>query len=164
MKIRNASDNVAEKIDIPMTPMIDIVFQLLVFFIMTFKIVSMEGDFNIKQPSASKSEGEVEDPMLPIDIKLLADEDGNLLNIKVADRNFGKDFNELRMHIVGLAGSEDGPDSFRETVEVQIDPDYDLKYKNVIAALTSVTGHRAEGGEIISLMKKVKLAQPRKTE
>ena len=28
-----------------MTPMIDIVFQLLVFFIMTFKIVSQEGDF-----------------------------------------------------------------------------------------------------------------------
>lgn len=36
-----------------MTPMIDIVFQLLVFFIMTFKIVSQEGDFHIKMPVAN---------------------------------------------------------------------------------------------------------------
>ena len=42
MQIRNAN-NEGEKIELQMTPMIDIVFQLLVFFIMTFKIVSMEG-------------------------------------------------------------------------------------------------------------------------
>ena len=37
-----------EEIKINMTAMIDIVFQLLVVFIMTFKVVAMEGDFNIK--------------------------------------------------------------------------------------------------------------------
>ena len=52
MQIRNAN-KAGEKIELQMTPMIDIVFQLLVFFIMTFKIVSMEGDFNIRMPAAS---------------------------------------------------------------------------------------------------------------
>ena len=36
MQIRNAN-KAGEKIELQMTPMIDIVFQLLVFFIMTFK-------------------------------------------------------------------------------------------------------------------------------
>ena len=52
MQIRNAN-KAGEKIELQMTPMIDIVFQLLVFFIMTFKIVSMEGDFNIRMPAAA---------------------------------------------------------------------------------------------------------------
>jgi biopolymer transport protein ExbD len=46
-----------DKIELQMTPMIDIVFQLLVFFIMTFKIVSQEGDFNIKMPLAAQQAG-----------------------------------------------------------------------------------------------------------
>ncbi|MEM8866338.1 MAG: biopolymer transporter ExbD, partial [Planctomycetota bacterium] len=37
MKIRHTDHR--DKIQLQMTPMIDIVFQLLIFFIMTFKIV-----------------------------------------------------------------------------------------------------------------------------
>ena len=36
-----------KKSQLLMTPMIDIVFQLLIFFIMTFKITAPEGDFYI---------------------------------------------------------------------------------------------------------------------
>ena len=50
MKVRHSSSTGKDKIELQMTPMIDIVFQLLVFFIMTFKIVAQEGDFNIKMP------------------------------------------------------------------------------------------------------------------
>ncbi|NQT37468.1 MAG: biopolymer transporter ExbD, partial [Planctomycetes bacterium] len=35
MKVRNANRRIDEKIELQMTPMIDIVFQLLIFFIMT---------------------------------------------------------------------------------------------------------------------------------
>ncbi|MFT5528125.1 MAG: biopolymer transport protein ExbD, partial [Pirellulaceae bacterium] len=55
MKVRNNKLGPDEEIELQMTPMIDIVFQLLVFFIMTFKIVAMEGDFNIKMPMAAIS-------------------------------------------------------------------------------------------------------------
>ena len=42
------------RLQMNMTPMIDVVFQLLVFFIMTFKIVALEGDFNVRMPLASE--------------------------------------------------------------------------------------------------------------
>ena len=54
MKIRNTDRR--EHIVLQMTPMIDIVFQLLIFFVFTFKIVLPEGDFNIRMPSASASQ------------------------------------------------------------------------------------------------------------
>jgi Biopolymer transport protein len=47
---RPARQRLADKIDINMTPMIDIVFQLLAFFIMTLKIVQPEGDFDVRMP------------------------------------------------------------------------------------------------------------------
>ena len=43
------------KVEMQMTPMIDIVFQLLTFFIMSFKIVAAEGDFDIKMPLAARA-------------------------------------------------------------------------------------------------------------
>ncbi len=39
-----------EKIEPQMAPMIDVVFQLLIFFMLTLKITSPEGDFNINMP------------------------------------------------------------------------------------------------------------------
>ncbi|MDB4394215.1 biopolymer transporter ExbD, partial [Rhodopirellula sp.] len=44
MKIRNGEE--AQKSGLNMTSMIDVVFLLLIFFVMTFKIVELEGDFS----------------------------------------------------------------------------------------------------------------------
>lgn len=52
MKIKSRA---ATKVELMMTPMIDIVFQLLIFFIMSFKIAAQEGDFNIKMPLAASA-------------------------------------------------------------------------------------------------------------
>ena len=64
MKFRHRNID-EEKIELQMTPMIDIVFQLLVFFIMSFKIVAQEGDFNIKMPLAAPNAGTPDDSLLP---------------------------------------------------------------------------------------------------
>ncbi len=61
MKIRHITTSDDRTIRLQMTPMIDIVFQLLVFFIMTFKIVSQEGDFHIKMPVANLAPGPSDD-------------------------------------------------------------------------------------------------------
>ena len=50
MKIRR--DVEQEKHELNMTSMIDIVFLLLIFFVMTFKIVELEGDFSVRMPLA----------------------------------------------------------------------------------------------------------------
>ena len=55
MKFRHIGKSAESKIELQMTPMIDVVFQLLVFFLFTFRIATQEGDFNIKMPLATYS-------------------------------------------------------------------------------------------------------------
>ncbi|HEX5446496.1 MAG TPA: biopolymer transporter ExbD, partial [Pirellulales bacterium] len=73
MKIRKSAAAGNDKVDMQMTPMIDIVFQLLTFFVMSFKIVTQEGDFNIKMPLAAPGSSSSDEPPLPpIRIRLTA--------------------------------------------------------------------------------------------
>ena len=158
MRVRNTTTN--EKIELQMTPMIDIVFQLLIFFIMTFKIVSLEGDFNIKMPAAAPSAGTPdEDQLPPITLRLTANPDGELSGILVNDQRFPS-FQDLHLYIIDLVGEDAGPDSGLEGAEIEIDCDPNLKYINVVEAMTAVTGHVTEDGTIIKLIEKIKFTPP----
>ncbi len=161
MKIRNQHAE-GEKIELQMTPMIDIVFQLLVFFIMTFKIVIQEGDFNIKMPLAAPAEGlPDEDLVPPIKVTLEADSLGNLSNIRLNDTNFGHDWSALQNKIIETLGDERGPGSIQESAEVEFDPDSNLKYKFTVRAITEVSGYKNRGSdEIITLVEKIKFTPP----
>ncbi len=159
MKFRNASKK--EKIELQMTPMIDIVFQLLIFFVMTFKIVAMEGDFNIRMPSASPSVNSLADELLPpMTLRLTAGPDGQLSGIRMNDRSF-KNFDELHAWIRNLVGNDAGPDAGMIGGQVELDCDYNLAYEHVIAAITAVTGDTTEDGRIIKLIENIKFAAPR---
>lgn len=48
MKLRNRASG--SRIAVDMTPMIDVVFQLLIFFMCTLKMIEPEGDFDISMP------------------------------------------------------------------------------------------------------------------
>lgn len=55
--------------DIPMTPMIDVVFQLLIYFIFTIKPVDVSAHLDVFSPSSSKKvSDEPPPPMLKIEI------------------------------------------------------------------------------------------------
>ena len=75
-------DTEHKEIKVDLTAMIDIVFQLLTFFIMTFKVVSMEGDFSIRMPLATTNAEQME-LVLPdlITVKLRAGDNGNISSI-----------------------------------------------------------------------------------
>jgi biopolymer transport protein ExbD len=148
-------------VELQMTPMIDIVFQLLVFFVMTFKIAAPEGDFNIRMPLVAPSEGIPEPEALPpITIRLTALSDGRLGGIVFGNRQL-KNFLELRERMIEVLGPDPGP-SVIESTEVELDCDYHLRYEYVVEAITAVSGYLDEKtGQVIKLVEKIKFAPPR---
>lgn len=158
MKINRKS---VEKVPIDMTPMIDVVFQLMAFFIMTFSVVVPEGDFTVKMPlKAGPQETLVQH--VPVTVRLEADSEGQLRRLKLGDRDLGVDFALLRAEIQSLAPMEaQGDESL--AIQVEIDSDYGLDYRYTVDALTAVTGYRNRDGQIIQLLDHVRFAAPRKS-
>lgn len=164
MKLRQHEGRI--KSELNMTSMIDIVFLLLVFFVMTFKIVDQEGDFTVRMPLADQNQGpSVDDPQLPLTLRLVADDNGTLTSMRLNEVELGADaqaFEKLRGMIVGLVGDTSGPEaSDVEKPELEIDTDYNLRYENIIKAITAVSGYSV-GDETVKLIEKIKFAAPRK--
>ena len=159
MRIRHRDSRDEDKIELQMTPMIDIVFQLLVFFIMTFKIVTQEGDFNVKMPLAAASGTSFDPSVPPMKLRLTANTEGQLTGIQLNDRRF-EQFDQLHRHIIGIVGG-DQPDAFRESWEIEIDADYQLRYEYVIEAITAVTGYRTPDNGVVKLIEKIRFSPPK---
>ncbi len=156
MKIKRSSGDA--KIPIDMTPMIDIVFQLLTFFIMTLRISAQEGDFNIKMPLQDPRAGTPDQQVPPIKLRLVAGTDGSCQDIIMNDQSFGGDgWKSLHNQVAGLV--RDG--SLDASAEVELNCDYNLKYENVIRAITAVSGQRQPNGDIIKLIEKIKFSPPK---
>ncbi|UUO08448.1 biopolymer transporter ExbD [Blastopirellula sp. J2-11] len=162
MKLRNSARHEGgNKIELQMTPMIDIVFQLLVFFVMTFKVAAMEGDFDIKMPAAAQGSPSFDN--LPLKLTLRATPTGKLDEVRLGERTFSglsyqDKFKKLQDQIVAQIGTDTGPGSARETAEIEIDADYNLQYEFVIEAMTAVTGRVDKEGNIQRLIEKVKFS------
>ena len=159
MKLRAASRR-KDVIQLQMTPMIDIVFLLLIFFLATFQIIAPEGDFNIKMPLTAPSEGlPPPDQQPPIKVRLKANSAGELTAIGCGDRSLGRDFGKLHALIRSLVGDDPGP-AERENTEVEFDCDYNLKYDYVIDAISAVSGY-VKDGEPVQTVGKLKFSPPR---
>ena len=158
MKFRH-SRTANDKTELSMTSMIDIVFLLLVFFVMTFKISAQEGDFNVKMP-LQDSGAPADNTQVPLKLRLKADADGNLNEIVLNDtQSFGTDWAQLRGYVVQLVGDQAGPTD-EEGPEVEIDLDTNLHYVHVIEAITAVTGYRS-GNDVVRLIDRIKFAKKR---
>lgn len=156
MQIRHANHG-SRKAELQMTAMIDIVFMLLVFFIMTFTIVAPEGDFNVQMPTGRRAPPP---SLLPITIRLRADDDGRLAAIVVGGQAPVKnnDFNLLRAQILDLVGHGTDASVAAET-EVILDCDHQLRYEYVVDAITAVSGYVADDGKnVVRVIEKIRLA------
>src|SRR3954469_9849048 len=160
MALRLKKSGLSDKIPIDMTPMIDIVSQLLTFFCMTLRVSAAEGDFSIKMPLAAPRAG-LPDPnqLPPIKVRLRADAAGNLVELSMNDRAFaGADrFKQLHNFIAGVVGEG----SLAASAEVELDCDFNLKYEYVIEAITAVSGTATPDGQVVKLVEKIKFAPPR---
>ena len=163
MKVRHVQRHGEEKIELQMTPMIDIVFLMLIFFIMTFKIASPEGDFSIKMPRHAPREGLPDDSQLPpITVRMQADSEGRLKSIRMGQKALGNSIDVLHGEIRNLIVDDRGPGSFADTAEVELDCDYQLKYEYVMRAITAISGYiDPNSGRVIRVIEKIKFAPPR---
>lgn len=125
-----------EKPRINMTPMIDVVFLLLTFFVMTFKIIIPEGDFNVQMtPQGQQQVAKL--PEKPIQVRLLADAQGLISAIQLNEEEINN-FDVLRQRVSAISLAK--PD-----LEVEIFPDEHLRYEYVIKAITAVNGELRDG-------------------
>lgn len=152
------------KVESQMTPMIDVVFQLLTFFILTFKVVIPEGNLHVQMPVST---GPGSPPTDRIRIVLQSDPDGDLRGMlfegeQLYTGDTAASFARLHQRVLTLAGHLGGPGTLVETPDVELDCDYNLRYEYVIQAMGEVTGHRDETGRTLKLFEKVKLASPKK--
>jgi biopolymer transport protein ExbD len=148
----------ADKVELQMTPMIDVVFQLMSFFIMTFKVVAQEGDFNIKMPSVAPNPGNPDEmPTQPVRITLNADpRTGNLTSIQYNEQQLGS-ISEIRGRIIALVGNDA---ELRKNQEVEIHASYELKYHHTLEAVSQVSGFVSDG-KPVTLIEKIKFSRPR---
>lgn len=158
MRIRHHDHT--EKVQLAMTPMIDIVFLLNVFFLFTFKIVLPEGDFNVQMPSAAAARAAQPSEIPPLRLVLRAAPTGELADLQLSGRSFGnsgdafaKLQNYIRTQVVGEGGAADEQ-------EVEIDADYNLNYDYVVRAITAVTGY-IENGQPHKLIERIKFTPPK---
>lgn len=150
-----------DKIAIDMTPMIDVVFQLISFFMFSLKVVSPEGDFDIRMPLAAAAAAVPDDQQVPpVRVKLSAAADGSLESITMNGTPLAS-FDELHQQIMSLVGTDSGPNSLAEKTEVELDCDYSLKYSHVVQAITAVSG-RVQDGQIVELIRRIKFTPPKK--
>jgi biopolymer transport protein ExbD len=137
MKIRKQG-GAADKVELQMTPMIDVVFQLLIFFLFSFKIVPVEGEIGVNMPPITSGSAKVSDDVDPVEkarIRLVASESGELANILLGEKALGIDAvaltTELKQSFVG-AGGKAGD------VEVEVDADRTLRYFYVIRVTNAI--------------------------
>lgn len=162
MKIAGSLQEENEEIKLNMTAMIDVVFQLLVFFILTFKIVALEGDFNVKMPLAStEPPSKSLNLTTVINVKLNSGENGNIAGIDVSDGLQSQSltsetmFTELTDFVESaLAGNSDP--STAEDIEVEFDIDYPLKYQFTVKAIGAVSGKVLPDDSVKTLIEKIK--------
>jgi biopolymer transport protein ExbD len=159
---RRKSD-LSDKVAVDMTPMIDVVFQLMSFFMCTLKVVAPEGDFDIRMPLGVAAAAAPDDQQVPpIRVTMKAGPNGELASLAM-NGNAVEDFEDLRKKVVGIVGSNTGPNSLAEKTEVELDCEFGLDYANVVRAITAVSG-QVKDGQIVELIKKIKFSPLKKTK
>jgi biopolymer transport protein ExbD len=161
MRIRRGLKTL-DKIELQMTPMIDIVFQLNIFFLFTFKIILPEGDFNIRMPSAAAARTMEMSETLPMTLVMRAGPNGELAEMRMAGRSFGTErgaFAKLHQQIRAMVNDAGGPGTASD-LEIELDCDYDLNYEYVVRAITAITGY-IENGQPHKLIERIKFTPPK---
>jgi biopolymer transport protein ExbD len=136
----------AQPPDVPVTPMLDMAFQLLTFFVLTYKPAPTEVQFGMKllpaQPATSiTAEAPSDKPSdnLPVSLRTLptilrAGEGGSLAQIVVGETPISPDFREKALEKELVKYFEDPNLPFDQTM-LKVDPR--LKYSELVKVISA---------------------------
>ena len=90
------------------------------------------------------------------------DADGTLTGIQLNESQ-PTSFQALNQEIQKLVGTDGGPGA-RESAEIEIGFDYDLRFEFVIGAVTAVSGTKTTQGDVVKLIEKIRFNTPEAPE
>jgi len=142
-----------------MSAMIDVVFLLLIFFMLTLQIVEPEGVHALD----AKPAGTRVMPGCGIDIKvrLVASEDGQLADVRLGSRSLGSGSDAIRQlgrEIQALA--RDSKRLVDDGLPVKIEADTSLNFEYTLRALGACQKRRQSDGTLELLETRVQLVSP----
>ena len=158
MRIRNAHRLAGQRGELKMTAMIDVVFLLLIFFVMTFRIASPEGDFQISMPQ--RQGPDIGPDLPPVTVRLTADADGQLSGITLGERPI-QSFEQLRTQIRSLVGDCPGPLPAGDGPQLDLICDEHLNFEHAMDAVTVASGY-IDDGHIVKLIEKIRFLPNRR--
>ena len=145
-----------------MAPMIDVVFHVLIFFMLNLKIISPEGEFDIHLPPSTQAQGEA--ALATIKVGLHSDRDGNLTWPTLGANNLGNDnaaFERLNSENLKIIGRPGNP--LAKEIEVELDADFECQYKYIVKAISRCTGrHDPRTKQVARYLEKIRFAPPQK--
>lgn len=167
MKLKGSGST---KVAVDMTPMIDVVFQLMIFFMLTLKVSATEGNFDISMPIKGPSSSPEVKNVQDIKVKLEANADGTMSALYIGNRNLGtgpKAFAELNREIRQAIGKPGGLAAKEQ--EVELDPAYNLNFQDLVNAIDACTGKvqidpNSQQKQVVRYVEKIKFAPPRKPQ
>ncbi len=134
-----------EEVQIQVTPMLDMAFQLLTFFILTYHPMPVEGQFamsllpaapamdmNAAPPAEAPPAGPVDlpAPVRTLTTMLRAEDDGTLARIQIGENEAMTTLDALRIQVKAIFGSNEQP---FEQVLIEVDPR--LKYADLMKVI-----------------------------
>ena len=160
MRLRSPPASVASSIN--MTPMIDAVFLLLIFFMLTMRIVAPEGDLNTHIEPAEPKEHDPSTGFI-VQVRCTGNPDGSLSQIYFGADPLGADtpacWARLNSRMFALVGGED---RLASRLPVQIEADPTLSYEHTLHAISACTGRiDPVSGRLIRCSGSVSLVEPR---
>lgn len=161
MRLRFPVDSATRGSGINMTPMIDAVFLLLIFFMLTLRIIAPEGnlDARVQRPNPSREDAST---AFVVRVRCTANPDGSLAQLYFGADSLGADapacWERLNSRLFRLTGSDDPPE-----MPVQIEADPNLAYEHTLHALSACTGRiDPDSGRLIRCSGTVSLIEPRR--
>lgn len=125
-----------------MSSMVDVVFLLLFFFVMTFQVTAVEGDFAISPPGkgAVAVEDVLDRPRF-LHVHLFAAEDGSLASLSLDGVHLADTF-ELHRFVRQLVERDRAMN-----LAIELTCDNNLRYQHTIDAISAIKGHRTSAGQ-----------------